>query len=77
MPRAAAWGRRCCRIFSSAAGAAVLRSVLARIDSERRASLALHLRLGFAPVGVLREAGEKFGRRLDVILMQRMLGPPD
>ena len=50
-----------------------LHSVLARIDSERTSSLALHLRLGFEPVGVLREAGEKFGRRLDVVLLQRIL----
>ena len=50
-----------------------LRSVLARIDREQEASLGLHLRHGFDPAGVLKEAGHKFGRRLDVILLQRML----
>ena len=37
------------------------------------ASVALHHSLGFEAVGVLRGVGEKFGRSLDVLLMQRSL----
>jgi L-amino acid N-acyltransferase YncA len=47
-------------------GIAVL---LARIAGENPASIALHRALGFEPIGVQRRAGEKFGRVLDVALM--------
>jgi len=36
-------------------------------------SLKLHDRLGFDRIGVMREVGLKFGRRLDVILLQKIL----
>jgi phosphinothricin acetyltransferase len=52
-------------------------SVLARISEGNEASLGLHRRAGFAPVGVMREVGVKFGRRLDVHVLQWMapVGP--
>jgi L-amino acid N-acyltransferase YncA len=37
------------------------------------ASVAPHQSLGFDEIGVLRGVGEKFGRALDVLLMQRSL----
>lgn len=37
------------------------------------ASVALHRSLGFDEVGLLRGVGEKFGRALDVLIMQRSL----
>ncbi len=46
-------------------------------DSENVGSLGVHASLGFARVGVLRAAGLKFGRWLDVIYMQRALGAGD
>jgi len=46
-------------------------------DSDNAGSLALHARFGFAPVGVLRAVGFKFGRWVDVPLMQRALGVGD
>jgi L-amino acid N-acyltransferase YncA len=42
---------------------------------ETVASIRLHERLGFAHIGVLPAVGFKFGRWIDVILMQRALGP--
>ena len=48
-------------------------AVIARIDSEQTASVALHKKLGFEDVGRLREAGRKFDRWLDVILMEIIL----
>lgn len=42
--------------------------------SERQASIALHEKMGFQRVGVLRDVGFKHGRWLDVVLMQRTLG---
>jgi phosphinothricin acetyltransferase len=42
-------------------------------DSANAASIALHQKFGFRHVGVLRNVGEKFGRLLDVVVMQRSL----
>lgn len=46
-------------------------------DSANAASIGLHRALGFADCGHMRAAGWKFGRWLDVILMQRPLGRGD
>jgi L-amino acid N-acyltransferase YncA len=43
--------------------------------SETVASIRLHERLGFAHAGVLPAVGFKFGRWIDIVLMQRALGP--
>jgi L-amino acid N-acyltransferase YncA len=43
-------------------------------DSANAASLALHARNGFHPVGTLRSVGHKFGEWRDTVLMQRELG---
>lgn len=43
--------------------------VLARIAEGNPASIRLHDRAGFRTVGVMRRVGEKFGRILDVTLM--------
>ncbi|MBK1686926.1 GNAT family N-acetyltransferase [Rubrivivax gelatinosus] len=52
------------------------RQMLAIIgDSENVGSIGLHQALGFEPAGILRAAGWKHGRWLDVPLMQRALGP--
>lgn len=45
-------------------------TVLARVTAESEASLRLHRRAGFATVGIMRQMGRKFGRLLDVVLMQ-------
>lgn len=43
-------------------------------DSANAASVAVHQRLGFEPMGVMKAAGWKFERWLDVVFMQRALG---
>ncbi len=48
-------------------------SVMARIVGGHDASIALHASLGFGHVGVEVEVGRKFGRWLDVAVMQKML----
>ncbi len=48
-------------------------SIMARIVGDHTASIALHASLGFEAVGVEREVGRKFGKWLDVMLMQKML----
>jgi L-amino acid N-acyltransferase YncA len=49
------------------------RVLVAAIDGENERSIAFHERHGFAHVGRLPGVGEKFGRRLDLVLMQRNL----
>lgn len=48
-------------------------AVIARIVGGHEASISLHRACGFEQVGCEREVGRKFGRWLDVVLMQRML----
>jgi len=48
-------------------------SAVARIVGGHEASIALHRKCGFEEIGCEREVGRKFGRWLDVVLMQRML----
>ncbi|HUS23606.1 MAG TPA: GNAT family N-acetyltransferase, partial [Candidatus Binatia bacterium] len=47
--------------------------LMARIVEGNPASRGLHEALGFATIGVMSRVGEKFGRVLDVRLMQRHL----
>jgi len=54
-----------------------VREALAFIgDSANAASIGLHTKLGFRYVGTLTRAGEKFGRLLDVVVMQRSIAQP-
>ena len=48
-------------------------AVIARISDSQGGSLRLHQQLGFELVGVEREVGRKFGRWLDVSVMQVLL----
>ena len=53
-----------------------VRVMVGVIDSANHASLALHDALGFVRAGTLRDAGFKFGRWLDVDLVQLTLPGP-
>ena len=48
-------------------------SVIGRIVGGHEASIGLHRSCAFDLVGVEREVGRKFGRWLDVVVMQRLL----
>jgi phosphinothricin acetyltransferase len=48
-------------------------SMIARTARDNEPSIALHLACGFSLVGVEREVGRKFGRWIDVAILQRML----
>ena len=48
-------------------------AVIGRIVGGHEASIRLHAGLGFEIVGTEREVGRKFGRWLDVVVMQRLL----
>ncbi|KQW43446.1 MULTISPECIES: GNAT family N-acetyltransferase [unclassified Roseateles] len=58
-----------------AAGARQMLAVIG--DAANIGSVGVHTALGFEHTGVLKSAGWKFGRWLDVVLMQRTLGLGD
>ena len=58
-----------------AAGARQMLAVIG--DSDNAASIAVHRVLGFEPIGTMKSVGWKFDRWLDVVLMQKRLGPGD
>jgi len=48
-------------------------SIVARVSATQQASVALHQACGFDFVGVEREIGRKFGRWIDVAILQLLL----
>lgn len=50
------------------------RAIIAAIDSDQAASVALHTKFKFQPVGRFKEIGYKFGRWLDVIYLELLIG---
>jgi Sortase and related acyltransferases len=58
------------------AAAGGFRQMVAAVgSSDNLASISLHERHGFVRAGVLDGVGVKLGRTLDVVLLQRQLGP--
>ncbi|WP_343642483.1 N-acetyltransferase family protein [Roseateles sp.] len=58
-----------------AAGARQMVAVIG--DSQNLGSIGVHRAQGFEDIGVMKAAGWKFGKWLDVVLMQRQLGQGD
>ncbi|OWQ88757.1 GNAT family N-acetyltransferase [Roseateles aquatilis] len=58
-----------------AAGARQMVAVIG--DSQNLGSIGVHRSLGFEQSGLMKAAGWKFGKWLDVVLMQRQLGQGD
>jgi len=55
-----------------------IRKVIAVIgDSANAGSVGVHTALGFERVGVVKSCGWKFGRWLDIVLMEKTLGAGD
>jgi L-amino acid N-acyltransferase YncA len=60
------------------AEAAGIRKLIAVIgDSGNAASIGVHRSLGFSHVGVFKSCGWKFGKWLDIVLMEKSLGEGD
>ena len=68
-------GRLLLTALVDAAEASGFHAVFARIVGGHEASIGLHAALGFEIVGTEREVGRKFGRWLDVVVMERLLRP--
>lgn len=61
-------------LIARAERAGDIHALIAVIESSNTASIVLHERFGFRTVGVLPEVGRKFGRWMDLTLMQLTLG---
>ncbi|MBK8073566.1 MAG: N-acetyltransferase [Ramlibacter sp.] len=71
-------GRELLTALAAQAEARGVRKLIAVIgDSANAGSVGVHRSCGFTPVGVLRSCGWKFGRWLDVVLMEKVLGAGD
>ena len=49
-----------------------LHTIIARITEGNESSLHLHRSVGFTHIGIMKEVGKKFDKRLDVHLMQKI-----
>jgi phosphinothricin acetyltransferase len=71
------WGRGVGRALIEGlverAQAAGLHVIVAAIDGDNEASIRFHERLGFVEVARMPQTGQKFGRWLDLVLMQRVI----
>jgi L-amino acid N-acyltransferase YncA len=69
-------GRALLAELAAQAERAGVRKLIAVIgDSANAGSIGLHRTLGFTPVGTIPACGWKFGRWLDIVLMEKTLGP--
>jgi phosphinothricin acetyltransferase len=69
-------GKTLLKALISCAREAGLHTIIGRIAAGNQSSLRLARSCGFDSVGTMREVGFKFGRRLDVHIVQLMLNPP-
>jgi L-amino acid N-acyltransferase len=53
-----------------------LHSIIARIAEGNEVSIHLHQSVGFEHIGIMKEVGRKFGRLLDVYLIQKIYKSP-
>jgi L-amino acid N-acyltransferase YncA len=65
-------GRALLSTLVARADALKLHALLARIADGNAVSIHLHESVGFRPAGVMKEVGYKFGRWIDVHLLERM-----
>jgi L-amino acid N-acyltransferase YncA len=71
-------GRELLAELAAQAEAGGIRKLIAVIgDSANGASIGVHRSQGFSTVGVLKSCGWKFGRWLDIVLMEKTLGEGD
>lgn len=71
-------GKQLLAALAKEAEAAGIRKLIAVIgDSANQGSVRVHEAIGFSPVGVLKSCGWKFGKWLDVVLMEMPLGGSD
>ncbi len=68
-------GRALMEALEDHARARGVHSLIGGISGENAGGIAFHRRIGFVEVGRVAQAGLKFGRRIDLVLMQKLLSP--
>ncbi|WP_413782799.1 N-acetyltransferase family protein [Thalassovita sp.] len=66
-------GRVLMRALEARAAAAGVHSMLGGISAENVGGIAFHTAIGYAEVARIPQVGRKFGRWMDLVLMQKML----
>ncbi|MFN4173388.1 MAG: GNAT family N-acetyltransferase, partial [Pseudorhodobacter sp.] len=66
-------GRRLMADLEASARDAGIASLMAGVSGENRTGIAFHHAVGFGEVGRIPQAGWKFGRWMDLVLMQKIL----
>lgn len=70
-------GRALMTALEAAARASGAHVMVAAISGENAPAIAFHARMGFAGVGRMAQTGRKFGRWMDLVLMQKILQAPN
>jgi len=71
-------GKELLAALADAAQAVGVRKLIAVIgDSNNLGSVGVHRSLGFSPVGMFKSCGWKFGKWLDIVLMEKAIGEGD
>lgn len=66
-------GRALMATLEARARAAGVHAMIGGVSAENPAGRAFHARIGYAEVAVLPQVGHKFGRYMDLVLMQKIL----
>lgn len=66
-------GKKLMEVLVASGEKAGLHTILSRITTENKNSIHIHELFGFSSIGVMKEVGNKFGKLLDVEIMQKML----
>jgi phosphinothricin acetyltransferase len=71
--RARGVGKKLLEVLTLEGEKAGLHNLISRISEGNMSSIHIHELFGFTHIGVMRQAGKKFGKFLDVHMMQKLL----
>ena len=67
-------GKKLLEVLTAEGEKANLHNLISRISEGNLSSIHIHELFGFTHIGVMKQAGKKFGKFLDVHMMQKLLG---